>query len=549
MKVVRLLIGIIFLFAFFTNCKKEEVNLAQLTANHNLAIPLVSGEISTADMLETDTDTVISQQSDGSLFLAYDNDKITFPIDSLGISIPDIEFAELIYPNQTGSDSAEFNSTIELTQTETLLFEFDFKGVTPEIETIRLSSGILIPRIFNNMSHNMEVIIKIPSLTLNGISYSDTLPAPAGEEANTSKGLIGWDLDLTLGDQSFNQIVVEVEFKVVGSGNPLTTNDNFELDLKLINLDYNTIEGDLKNHRFDLDVIDISLDIFENSSSAVNFQLTNPEINFEISNGIGLTTFLGMDTMYYEDLSGIKIDDIKYDSSGSNLQIAPFYFPALTSSSSLISINKNNSTISELINNVPKRLLAQPFIEINPVSPINPNDPNSNVITKGNGEVSFTSEVLLPLEGYAGGWNMGDTLEFDFQVDSLFTDNTKIDSTEIKFRTTNGWPVDLTLTIELYDVDPREIPLAVPITSIANQEIILESGVIDPSTGKVSQTTIKNTVLACDYDCVQSLNQTKFIIISAAASTENYNNQQSVKIYNDYNLKIDMALLVSGNIF
>jgi hypothetical protein len=395
----------------------------------------------------------------------------------------------------------------------------------------------------------MSINITIPSLSENGVPYNVTLPASANQDANTTEGLIDWTLDLTKGDLMHNQILVDIEFSLNGSGQPLTTSDDFQLSLSLTNLDYNTIEGDLKNHRFDLDVIDISLDIFENSSSAVNFQLTNPEINFEISNGIGLTTFLGMDTMYYEDLSGIKIDDIKYDSSGNNLQIAPFYFPALTSSSSLISINKDNSTISELINNVPKKLLAQPFIEINPVNPITPNDPNNNVITKGNGEVSFNSEILLPLEGYAGGWNMGDTLEFDFQVDSLFTDNTSIDSTEIKFRTTNGWPVDLTLTIELYDVDPREIPLAIPITSIANQEIILESGIIDPSTGKVSQTTIKNTVLACDYDCVQSLNQTKFIIISAAASTENYNNQQSVKIYNDYNLKIDMALLVSGNIF
>jgi hypothetical protein len=101
----------------------------------------------------------------------------------------------------------------------------------------------------------------------------------------------------------------------------------------------------------------------------------------------------------------------------------------------------------------------------------------------------------------------------------------------------------------LYDVDPREDSTATPITSIANQEIILESGILDPSTGRVSQSTIKNTVIKCDYDCVQSLNQTKHLIISAAASTENYNNQQAVKIYDDYALKINMALLVHGKLF
>ena len=228
----------------------------------------------------------------------------------------------------------------------------------------------------------MSINITIPSLSENGVPYNVTLPASANQDANTTEGLIDWTLDLTKGNLMHNQILVDIEFSLNGSGQPLTTSDDFQLSLSLTNLDYNTIEGDLKNHRFDLDVIDISLDIFENSSSAINFQLTNPEINFEISNGIGLTTFLGMDTMYYEDLSGVKIDDIKYDSSGINQQIAPFYFPALTSSSSLISINKDNSTISELINNVPKRLLAQPFIEINPVNPINPNDPTVMLLQK-----------------------------------------------------------------------------------------------------------------------------------------------------------------------
>jgi hypothetical protein len=262
-----------------------------------------------------------------------------------------------------------------------------------------------------------------------------------------------------------------------------------------------------------------------------------------------------MDAMYYEDLSGLKIDDLLYDSAANvNTPLvspgpeyaAPFYFPAISSSSSssTISINSYNSSIDQLINNVPKKLVAQPFLEINPDTTVT----NNNTINK-NGDVSFSSEVLLPLEGYAGGWNMGDTLDFDFQVDSLFSDGTSVDSTEIKFTTTNGWPVDLTLTIELYDIDPRIDSTAVPITSIANQEIILESGILDQNTGRVTQPTVKSTVLKCDYDCVQSLNETKHIIISAAASTENYSNQQSVKIYDDYDLKLNMALLVSGKMF
>ena len=31
-------------------------------------------------------------------------------------------------------------------------------------------------------------------------------------------------------------------------------------------------------------------------------------------------------------------------------------------------------------------------------------------------KISVSTEITLPLEGYAGGWVMGDTIPFDFKV-------------------------------------------------------------------------------------------------------------------------------------
>ena len=553
MKLTRLFICILFLLLFFTKCKKEEVNLSQLTSNHNLAFPLVSAEISIEDMLESDTDSVISQQPDSSLYLAYDTDPISFSVDDLAITIPNESFTvsadfqdlptALPFPADTTIEESQVNS-----------FSFDFNGVTPELRNILLSSGILSISLSNEMNHEISISITIPSLIMvSGEPYSQTLTASANDVANASQGLINSNLDLTKADTlngylGYNEIVVDIEFTVLSNGveDFLSPTEKFDLDFSITNMDFVQIEGDLKNHKFDLEPIELVLNIFENSSSAINFQLTNSEINFDIIGDVGLSAYLGMDTMYYEDLTGQKLGDIKYDSLGPELKKAPFYFPALNSSNNLITLDKENSTIDSLINNTPKKLIAQPFLEINPGE----STENNNVIRKVSDDMIINSEILLPLQGYAGGWKIGDTLEFDFKVDSLFTDNTTIDSTEIKFTTTNGWPVELTLSIELFDLDPRTNPNISPITSIANQEIILESGFIeDPISGRVTQPTIKNTVLACDYECVQSLNQTKFLTISAAASTENYTDQQSVKIYKDYELKLVMALLVSGKIF
>ena len=78
--------------------------------------------------------------------------------------------------------------------------------------------------------------------------------------------------------------------------------------------------------------------------------------------------------------------------------------------------------------------------------------------------------------------------------------------------------------------------------------MIIESGVTDAN-GRVETPTEKVTELFCDSTCVDNLNITKFVVINVEANTENFDTQQSIKIYNDYKLGIDMAIIVAGRIF
>ena len=100
-------------------------------------------------------------------------------------------------------------------------------------------------------------------------------------------------------------------------------------------------------------------------------------------------------------------------------------------------MNNTNSNIADLISTTPKQLNYEPSFEINPNA-----GPNTNYITSTS-KMSISSEITLPLEGYAGGWKMGDTIPFDFEVDNLFSGETTIEEATIKFVTTNGWPVEV----------------------------------------------------------------------------------------------------------
>ena len=79
-------------------------------------------------------------------------------------------------------------------------------------------------------------------------------------------------------------------------------------------------------------------------------------------------------------------------------------------------MDATNSTINELINSTPKSIVSSPVVVVNADSTIT----NNNFISSSS-KISVSTEITLPLEGYAGGWVMGDTIPFNFKVDELFS--------------------------------------------------------------------------------------------------------------------------------
>ena len=535
-----------FYFLFFTlifaSCKKsEQVDLSSLQTYHHVAIPLVSAEIDIEDMLERDTGDIISTGNDGELFLAYVTPP-TYISASEIVEIPEQSFS--ISVNPAPQNLPALNNSISYADTNINAFTFPSGE---ELTAIEFSQGILTINIVNNLSHEVVLNITIPSLVDNlGGYFSDVLTAPANNPAVTQANLSNYVFDLTKGSLGFNEMVVYLDVTINGSGSPISTTDDLTFSFSMDNLEFSTILGDIKYQEFDLGSIPLEIDIFSNSESAVEFLLTNPEIKHTIQNSFGFTANMGMQAMYYEDLQGNLIGNVLYDSSGSgNLQPAPFYFPTIQqplvqgdSVISVIAMNASNSTINELINSTPKSIVSNPVVVVNADSTIT----NNNFILSTS-KISVSTEITLPLEGYAGGWVMGDTIPFDFKVDELFSSETDIDSAVIKFSTINGWPVEVNFTLELLDSNMNLL------SSIADGEMVLESATLDANGRVIEDSQQKVTLLGCNESCVDNLNQTKFVILLVTAGTSDYDNQQSVKIYSDYKLQLSMALLISGRMF
>ena len=542
MKRLKKLLYFLFFALIFASCKKsDQVDLSSLQTYHHVAIPLVSAEINVEDMLERDTGDIISTGTDGELFLAYVTPPTSINASEI-VEIPEQSFS--ISVNPAIQNLPSLNNSISYGDTNVNTFTFPSGE---ELTSIEFSQGILTIDIVNNLSHQVVVSITIPSLVDDqGGYFSDILTAPANNPAVTQANLSNYIFDLTKGNIGYNEMVVYLDVTINGSGSPINTTDDLTFSFSMDNLEFSTILGDIKYQQFDLGSIPLEIDIFSNSESAVQFLLTNPKIEHTIQNSHGFTANMGMQSMYYEDLQGVFLGDVLYDSAAAgNLQPAPFYFPTIEQPSnqgdsvtSIITMDATNSTINELINSTPKSIVSNPVVVVNADSTIT----NNNFISSSS-KISVSTEITLPLEGYAGGWVMGDTIPFDFKVDELFSSETDIDSAVIKFSTTNGWPVEVNFTLELLDSNMNLL------SSIADGELVLQSATLDANGRVIEDSEQKVTLLGCDESCVDNLNQTKFVILLVTAGTSDFDNQQSVKIYSDYKLQFSMALLISGRMF
>ena len=542
MKRLKKLLYFLFFALIFASCKKsDQVDLSSLQTYHHVAIPLVSAEINVEDMLERDTGDIISTGTDGELFLAYVTPPTSINASEI-VEIPEQSFS--ISVNPAIQNLPSLNNSISYGDTNVNTFTFPSGE---ELTSIEFSQGILTIDIVNNLSHQVVVSITIPSLVDDqGGYFSDILTAPANNPAVTQANLSNYIFDLSKGNIGYNEMVVYLDVTIYCSGSPINTTDDLTFSFSMDNLEFSTILGDIKYQQFDLGSIPLEIDIFSNSESAVQFLLTNPKIEHTIQNSHGFTANMGMQSMYYEDLQGVFLGDVLYDSAAAgNLQPAPFYFPTIEQPSnqgdsvtSIITMDATNSTINELINSTPKSIVSNPVVVVNADSTIT----NNNFISSSS-KISVSTEITLPLEGYAGGWVMGDTIPFDFKVDELFSSETDIDSAVIKFSTTNGWPVEVNFTLELLDSNMNLL------SSIADGELVLQSATLDANGRVIEDSEQKVTLLGCDESCVDNLNQTKFVILLVTAGTSDFDNQQSVKIYSDYKLQFSMALLISGRMF
>ncbi|WP_027418894.1 hypothetical protein [Crocinitomix catalasitica] len=527
-------VGLLLLFA---GCKKLDPykDLSKITStswNPILAVPVAHTEFGVYDILaRTDsTDLVIIDPITGEIALTYKGEILSFRAEDL-FDIPDFSESLRFSLLDLGPLPAiSYSGTATSSETSSLLIE-PVAGM--EIHSVTFKSGSLDFSFSTDLKHDLTIEIEIPSLLVGGApineSFELTYDGDVPQELARSIDLAGAIGDFTLDGMTVNEIEANYSITINGTGEEIVGTESFETSIGFTDINYKNATGNFGMHSLGSYSDSILLRIFNNAIDGY-FELTNPKIRLEMINSFGFPVEVNLSDL--KTVSEVTGETFVLDGYPSTISI-PYPTEFGDDRSYLLELNKTNTTnISTIITPVPKYFHFAASGLANPDGP--PVTPN---FIEDVSQFKINAEIELPLEGFAHGFQMVDTVEFDFSDDVE-----EVERVMFRLIINNGFPIDLSAGVTFVDEDYTT--LLTPTIGIEN---IVKSGRINAD-GLVIDKTEQITDISIERLDVPKLKHAKYIIIRTDAETANGINGDIVKLYDFYSLSIKLGMQVEGKL-
>jgi hypothetical protein len=269
--------------------------------------------------------------------------------------------------------------------------------------------------------------------------------------------------------------------------------------------------------------------IFETASTGY-FELINPKVKFIVENSFGFP-------------SRINFSEIKTINIATGQEFPLTGFPTVfdvnapsvmgqTATSTLELNTTNTPNLATVITPVPKYFYFDASAQSNPGGQI----ANLNFI-EADSKFRVRTEVELPLEGLAYGFELKDTVPFNFNEDVSV-----IESVMFRINVDNGFPVDF--KTQLIFLDQNYSPL---FTIFNTPEAVVQSALVDNG-GKVNQNTVKITDATLNLAQIAQLNQVKYVLINGVAQSLDGTTGQIVKFYDSYRMGLKLGMQIQGKV-
>jgi hypothetical protein len=524
---------ILLIVSGMSSCYKDRFDLNRLEKggewSPDVAVPLVYSNMTMKDILDDyDHDNLFVEDGSGFLYLVYTNNIFSQKAEDL-----------LVIQNQPAiNTSINFSVTgplpygIDTTIAPNIIYCSFTMPNSAVIDELDVKNGMFDFTLYSpNLNHNATIDVSIPSATLNGVPFNQSVDFTAGSTSSPQLSLNGYKIifDNTGGNQ--NRLAIIYTVTLHGSGGPNNSPYNINLGESFNNIKFSKILGDFKQIPFDLPDDTVGIRIFNKTiEGSVNFE--NPMVHVYAYNSFGMPIQLNINSFVATNgppgttdvpLAGAGIPSPWNISGASGIgQVAETQFD----------LDKTNSNIWDAIAIAPKKFVA----DISGMS--NPGGGISNNFALDTSRLKVDAQIEIPMFGKALNFILGDTIDLEFGQDM-----DKVEFMLFKINTTNGFPVEAIQ--QLYFIDEAGHPIDSLL--VPEQQTLTAAPCNGAPDYRVTQSVLKSTESRFEHNRVVPLKNCKKIVIRARLLTTQ-SGTQLVKFYSDYSLLVRIALRVKFNV-
>ncbi len=496
------------------------------------AVPIAFAEFGVYDVLartNDTTDVVVIDPNSGQIALVYKGEVTSINAEDI-IALPVISEQITTTTSDLGMVTVPaFSGTVSAQSTQANTFSV---ANNVEFNTISFKAGGISLSFTSDLKHDIDIIITFPYLLKNGVPLSTTLSGvytTGSVTASASIDLTGVTGNFTNAGSTVNTIVMETNILVNGTGEEVIGTESIVLDANVTNPAYRNATGYFGQQSLGNYSDSILIKVF-NTSTDGYFELTNPKVKLEMINSFGFPVDIVLSNLQSVNVNtGIALPLNGYPNPISILS------PTVLGESKTTTIelnNTNTTNISSIISPAPKYF----SFDVNGIS--NPNGPSPNLnFIQDTSRFRINAELELPLEGFAYGFEVSDTVEFNFNEDP-----SQIEAVNFRIIVDNGFPIDV--STEIIFVDANYQPL---FNLTEGFELVVASGSTNDE-GIVISTTEKISDLTVVKSNISKLVNAKHVILRADMETKNGQANEVIKILDSYRIGLKLGMNIKLNI-
>ncbi len=519
---------LVFMASTMAACiKKSDFNFQHVKVDDwhsDWALPLVNSKLTLANVVgHANTGTVLTEDSTGLYTIHYSgklyqaNISDYFHVNDQHFNSPGILLSTpLSLPSYSGQVSDSYNDHITYTGSN-----------NEQLKLVKFKGGHIAVQFNSTFQHNIYIHLSFPSLKLNGVAYNDSVQIIYPSTSQTLNiDLTNYSLDLTNGGVTNNYIPYSVQFTIQGTGNPINPTDQISAVADFTNMQFAFIQGYIGNIQIPIAIDTIPIQVFNNSLQG-NLFLEDPKIKLTVANELGIHGDVSFTNLHGVTRAG-TITPISGSFFASPIAIQSPTAPGQTFYNYYL-INRTNSTIQNVFNPAPNKIVYAGNVDVNPLS----GGVVDNFIADTS-KITVYGEAQLPAWFRVVDFAVQDTLSL-----TLPRDTDLLESVEFKLKVVNAFP--LYASVQFYFTDSNYMVLDSLV--IPPHDILAEAPV--NSLGVVNGSTVSESIFAMNHIRYSKMaSKVKHGLIRGNMKSSASGNNVSVQIHSTDNLQIQLSARV-----